>query len=145
MATRHGNQYICKYCKHRFAAGNVLRYLSHLRHHEKYIIPYWYSNPRLPPKAGCVQIRRRMTTHNPETQSTTVMKTLTKCQYYDKYFTQVNHKKQHEMTHTGNKPHKCQYCDKCFSRTGHKKQHEMTHTGDKPHKCQYCDKYFSEA
>ena len=128
MATRHGNRYICKYCQHRFAAGNVLRYLSHLRHHEKCIIPYWYSDPRLPPKAGCVQIRRRMTTHNRETQHETVMKTPI-----------IVH---HQSLCYDNKSYKCQYCDKCFSQAGTKKQHEMTHTGDKPHKCQYCDKYF---
>ena len=50
----------------------------------------------------------------------------------DKCFSRAGNKKQHEMTHAGDKPHTCQYCDKGFCQIGVKKQHEMTHTRDKP-------------
>ncbi|XP_072019133.1 uncharacterized protein [Amphiura filiformis] len=95
-----------------------------------------------------------------------------KCQYCNKTFSRIDHKKQHELTHTGEKPHKCTYCNKSFAylatkdrhelvhtgtgkphhcsycykgfnRIDHKKQHELTHTGEKPHKCSYCDKRFA--
>ena len=48
---------VCRYCGMRFKP-NIFRYLSHLSNHEKRIKPYWYKNPCLPPKAGCVKLHR---------------------------------------------------------------------------------------
>ena len=46
---------VCKYCKRRFIE-NIPRYKSHLRNHELSIKPYWYDNPTLKPKAGCLEL-----------------------------------------------------------------------------------------
>ncbi|XP_072036288.1 uncharacterized protein [Amphiura filiformis] len=47
---------VCKYCQMKFHPGDIPRYFSHLRHHEMKIKPYWYTNPNMPPKAGCSRV-----------------------------------------------------------------------------------------
>ena len=51
--------------------------------------------------------------------------------------------KEHERTHTGEKPFRCSKYDKIFKITGHLKEHERTHTGEEPFNCTKCDKSFS--
>ena len=88
-------------------------------------------------------------------------------------FRRLSSKKQHEMTHTGDKRHKCSFCVQSFSSLSSKIRHEMTHTEtnlinagivsshsvgshlrnnmkwhtrEKPHKwlCSYCVKSFRQ-
>ena len=61
------------------------------------------------------------------------------CSKYDKIFSITGHLKEHERTHTGEKPFKCTNCDKSFSTYSPRDQ---THTGEKPFKCSKYDKIF---
>ena len=60
-----------------------------------------------------------------------------------KFFSYSSARKQHERTHTGMKSHTCKYCEKNFNKLSHCKQHERTHTGEKPYSCKHCKKSFS--
>ena len=53
--------------------------------------------------------------------------------------------KDHERTHTGEKPFKCSKWDKSFSKSDLFKIYERTHTGESPFKCSKCDKSFSKS
>ena len=59
--------------------------------------------------------------------------------------TRHSHKKlkQHELIHSGEKPHTCSRCDKGFSLKADLTKSELIHTGYKPHVCSKCDKAFS--
>ena len=65
------------------------------------------------------------------------------CKFCDKCFTKSSNCKQHELTHTGVKPHQCKYCNKCFSQSSNCTMHERTHTGEKFYPCKYCNKCFT--
>ncbi|XP_076036373.1 uncharacterized protein LOC143022167 isoform X1 [Oratosquilla oratoria] len=53
--------------------------------------------------------------------------------------------KQHQKTHSGEKPYKCDMCNSRFTRKGDVKRHKrLVHKNQKPYKCRKCQKEFSD-
>jgi len=50
--------------------------------------------------------------------------------------------REHERTHTGEKPEICSYCNQGFTSKKTLKNHIRLHTGEKPYKCKFCDASF---
>ena len=55
-----------------------------------------------------------------------------------------NQLKEHERSHTGEKPEMCKWCGMKFSNKSTLVNHERLHTGEKPFKCNFCDKAFAQ-
>ena len=52
--------------------------------------------------------------------------------------------KEHERTHSGEKPLVCTWCARGFRQKKTLQNHERLHTGEKPYKCKYCDRKFAQ-
>ena len=55
-----------------------------------------------------------------------------KCQYCTRAFESANAMRDHENTHTGDRPHMCRYCGKCFAFSGSLSNHMKFCTKTKP-------------
>jgi len=67
-----------------------------------------------------------------------------KCQYCDYETIHQNQLKEHERSHTGEKPEICNFCGQGFGSKGTLVAHMRIHTGEKPFKCRFCDARFAQ-
>ncbi|KAG9468603.1 hypothetical protein GDO78_022362 [Eleutherodactylus coqui] len=68
-----------------------------------------------------------------------------KCSYCEKSFLRSTQLREHERTHTGERPYQCLKCPKSFSRSTQLKDHQRTHTGERPFQCTECGKTFTHS
>ncbi|XP_069829367.1 zinc finger protein 514-like [Dendropsophus ebraccatus] len=68
-----------------------------------------------------------------------------KCPYCEKSFLRSTQLREHERTHTGERPYQCLKCPKSFSRSTQLKDHQRTHTGERPFQCTECGKTFTHS
>ncbi|XP_065190633.1 zinc finger protein 319-like [Sycon ciliatum] len=72
-------------------------------------------------------------------------KTLHRCQFCQKEFKHVSRRREHERSHTGDRPFTCDVCGRTFTHSGSLHRHKRTHTGERPHKCKKCGKSFTNS
>ena len=66
------------------------------------------------------------------------------CAFCDFKTKSANVIKEHERTHTGERPMVCTWCGKGFSQKKTLQNHERLHTGEKPYQCKHCDSKFAQ-
>ena len=71
-------------------------------------------------------------------------KTRFQCKHCDAYCQSATHLAEHEMIHTGEKPHLCVECGKYFRTKNSLKKHQISHREKKPFQCPKCDKAYCE-
>ncbi|XP_053565396.1 zinc finger protein 84 [Bombina bombina] len=68
-----------------------------------------------------------------------------KCPNCEKSFLRRTQLRDHQRTHTGERPYQCSKCPKRFSRSTQLKDHLRTHTGERPYQCNECGKKFTHS
>ncbi len=66
------------------------------------------------------------------------------CKYCHKSFSQQGYARIHERIHTGERPFSCDICSKAFGAKEDMRRHQRTHTGEKPYRCELCGKKFAQ-
>lgn len=66
------------------------------------------------------------------------------CSECDKSCNSAAELRDHQRTHTGERPYQCSYCDKRFALSGTLVRHERLHTGITPYHCSDCGKTFAQ-
>ena len=126
----------CKYCRQRFIQ-KIPRYLAHLRNHAKCIKPYWYNNPKLPPKATSVQMKNKDGAHRRSLATTNSMVNSdessheTRSEVMNSTDNAVIRLNKHELKQGIAEGHQCQTCDHTFSQVSDRNDHEMVHVKEK--------------
>lgn len=64
------------------------------------------------------------------------------CRFCGKLFKHKGRLRNHENTHTGNRPYQCRICFKSFAAPTNLSAHFMLHTDDRRYKCKMCDKRY---
>ncbi|XP_018121579.1 zinc finger protein 175 isoform X2 [Xenopus laevis] len=68
-----------------------------------------------------------------------------KCTHCQKSFLRSSQWREHQRTHTGERPYQCPKCPKRFSRSTQLKDHQRIHTGERPYSCTECGKTFTHS
>lgn len=68
-----------------------------------------------------------------------------KCNICSKTFKRDEHRRRHQIIHSGKKTHICDMCNKQFSRSDHLLKHKRIHTREQMFDCKLCDKRFSRS
>nr|XP_019962324.1 PREDICTED: zinc finger protein Xfin-like [Paralichthys olivaceus] len=66
------------------------------------------------------------------------------CSDCDKSCNSAAELRDHQRTHTGERPYQCSFCDKRFALSGTLVRHERLHTGITPYHCSDCGKTFAQ-
>lgn len=66
------------------------------------------------------------------------------CNFCSKTFNSNINRKEHENTHTGNRPYKCKICSRPFAARRNVSAHERRHKAHRPHQCKVCKKTYTE-
>ncbi|XP_068177190.1 zinc finger protein 721-like [Antennarius striatus] len=66
------------------------------------------------------------------------------CSDCDKSCNSAAELRDHQRTHTGERPYQCSFCDKKFALSGTLVRHERLHTGITPYHCSDCGKTFAQ-
>ncbi|GAB6020086.1 hypothetical protein CHUAL_002821 [Chamberlinius hualienensis] len=98
------------------------------------------SQPSLPPSAQSIATQ---TSQVNDGSVSNVNKRLKKCSYCDRTFKRLSHVKQHERSHSGEKPFNCNQCNRHFVSVGVLRAHMKTHTGARDFSCQICQATFT--
>lgn len=137
--TLHKEQYICKTCGKTFSRRSSCTY--HMRRHVK-------KETTTEKKIATVTTNTTKQTRIRVSKNNTGLKNREKvkrhvCEFCGKLFRIKSQLKNHERTHTGERPYTCGVCNRAFSERSNLRKHERAHTGERPFSCQVCKRQFA--